>query len=116
MFNLGSSELLLILLVALIVVGPKDLPKVARTLGKWIRQLKKMLNDFKEETGLDDTVKELKDATRDVNTVLREADPRKDLKEVVDETDQAVREAKTALQESGQAVKDLKKELTDELK
>ena len=42
MFNLGSAELILILLVAFIIVGPKDLPRVGRALGRWVRQLRDM--------------------------------------------------------------------------
>jgi len=38
MFDVGWSELLVIAVVAIIVVGPKDLPKMLRTAGKWARQ------------------------------------------------------------------------------
>ena len=38
MFNIGFSELLLVLLVAFLVVGPKDLPKVARWLGRTVKK------------------------------------------------------------------------------
>ena len=37
MFNIGFSELILILLVAFVIVGPKDLPRVARALGRGVR-------------------------------------------------------------------------------
>ena len=36
MFDIGYSELLLIAVVALIVIGPKDLPRVMRTVGHWV--------------------------------------------------------------------------------
>lgn len=39
MFNIGFSELLLVLLVAFLVVGPKDLPKVARWLGRTVKKI-----------------------------------------------------------------------------
>ena len=55
MFNMGSGELILILLVAFLIVGPKDLPKVARALARAIRYIKEMFEEFKEETGLDVT-------------------------------------------------------------
>ncbi|HZD16884.1 MAG TPA: twin-arginine translocase TatA/TatE family subunit [Actinomycetota bacterium] len=41
MFNIGPQELLLILVVALLVVGPRRLPELARSLGKGIRELRK---------------------------------------------------------------------------
>ena len=94
MFNLGSSELILILLVAFIIVGPKDLPKVGRAIGRWVRQLREMFNEFKEETGLSDTLEDLKDTNREVNTLLRESDPRMELKDTVNEARKAIDEAK----------------------
>ncbi len=36
MFDIASSELLLVVLVALLVIGPKDLPKALRVVGKWV--------------------------------------------------------------------------------
>ena len=94
MFNLGSAELILILLVAFIIVGPKDLPRVGRALGRWVRQLRNMYNEFKEETGLADTIKDLKETERDIRSTLREADPRAELKDAADETTKAINEAK----------------------
>ncbi len=46
MFGIGSTELLLILVVALIVLGPKNLPKIANTLGKVMGQFQKASRDF----------------------------------------------------------------------
>ena len=42
MFNIGFEELILILLVAFVIVGPKDLPKVARAIGRFVKMLKQM--------------------------------------------------------------------------
>ena len=39
MFNIGFEELILILLVAFVIVGPKDLPKVARAIGRFVKRL-----------------------------------------------------------------------------
>ena len=47
MFNIGFSELILILLVAFVIVGPKDLPKVARALGRGVRNAKRWIDEFK---------------------------------------------------------------------
>lgn len=46
MFGIGSTELLLILVVALIVLGPKNLPKLANTLGKAMGQFQRASRDF----------------------------------------------------------------------
>lgn len=46
MFGIGTSELLLILVVALIVLGPKNLPKIAQSLGKAMGQFQQASRDF----------------------------------------------------------------------
>ncbi|MGE4318859.1 MAG: twin-arginine translocase TatA/TatE family subunit [Deferribacterales bacterium] len=48
MFGLGFSEILLILALALIFVGPKKLPEIAKGLGKGYGEFRKYMNEFKE--------------------------------------------------------------------
>ena len=48
MFNIGMPELIIIFIVALLVVGPKRLPDIARQLGKAIAQLKRASMDLKD--------------------------------------------------------------------
>jgi|GEM_PF-947237 len=54
MFGLGMTEVILILVLALIVVGPKKLPEVAKGLGKGFAEFKKVMNDFKDAVNIDD--------------------------------------------------------------
>ena len=58
MFGIGMPEMLLILAVALIIIGPKKLPDLAKTLGRALGDFKRATSDLKEsiemETGLDD--------------------------------------------------------------
>jgi sec-independent protein translocase protein TatB len=49
MFDIGFSELVVIGLIALIVLGPKRLPEVARTAGRWIGQLRRFIADVKSD-------------------------------------------------------------------
>ena len=49
MFDVGFSELVLIALLALIVLGPKRLPEVARTAGRWLGRLRRFMNDVKQD-------------------------------------------------------------------
>jgi sec-independent protein translocase protein TatB len=46
MFNLGWGELVVIGIVALIAIGPKELPTVLRTLGQWMGKVRRMANEF----------------------------------------------------------------------
>ena len=47
MFDIGWDELLLIALVALVVIGPKDLPPVLRTLGAWVAKARNLAGEFR---------------------------------------------------------------------
>lgn len=110
MFNIGFSELILILLVAFFIVGPKDLPKVARALGKGVRQIKRMYRDFMSETGLNEVEEEFRKTSREVRDTLHEADPRQDLKDAAQEVKKAVKDAE---QETRQTVSDIKKDMEE---
>ena len=48
MFNIGPAELIIIFLVALIIVGPKRLPEIGRTIGKSLREFRRATDDFKQ--------------------------------------------------------------------
>jgi len=69
MFDIGWSELLVIAVVAIIVVGPKDLPGMLRAFGKTMSQVRRTANDFK----------------RQFNDALREAETESGLKETTDQ-------------------------------
>lgn len=56
MFDIASSELLLVVLIALVVIGPKDLPKLLRFVGNWVGKARSVMAQFR--SGLDDMVRE----------------------------------------------------------
>src|SRR4051812_34206895 len=56
MFGIDSSELLLIAIVALVVIGPKDLPRVMRTVGHWVGRAREMARHFR--AGVDTMMRE----------------------------------------------------------
>ncbi len=61
MFGIGMPELLVILGLALIILGPKKLPEIARGLGRAMREFRRATDDIKDQ--FDEETKELKDVT-----------------------------------------------------
>jgi sec-independent protein translocase protein TatB len=56
MFDVGASELLLIVVVAIVVIGPKDLPMALRTAGRWIGKVRRVSGHFR--TGIETMIRE----------------------------------------------------------
>ncbi len=91
MFDIGFSELLVIGVVALIVVGPKDLPGMFRTVGQYVGKAKGMAREFQrsmedaaDATGLKDVKSDLSDMTSGLDDINKLAtgglDPKKAVK------------------------------------
>ena len=83
MFDIGWSEFLVIGVVALIVIGPKELPGVMRALGQWTRKIRGMAADFQNqfqeamrEAEMADLKKEVDDMAHDI----KHYDPLKDVR------------------------------------
>ena len=85
MFNLGMMEIVLVLAVAFLIVGPKDLPKVARWIARQLKSIKKLIRQLKQETGWDEFAKEFKDVADDVKSTVKDADIRQEIKSTADE-------------------------------
>jgi sec-independent protein translocase protein TatB len=85
MFDIGWSEMAVIMLVALIVIGPKDLPRLARTLGQWVAKGRGMAREF--QRSLEDMAREaeLHDVKREIEKVGR-MDVKKSIEKTIDPT------------------------------
>ena len=79
MFGIGMPELLLILAIALIVIGPKKLPDLAKSLGRAMREFKKATNEFKESIQIDEDLSDVKKAFNGLGEDIKESvSPKKD--------------------------------------
>jgi TatA/E family protein of Tat protein translocase len=71
MFGMGMPEVLLILAVALIVIGPKKLPDLAKSLGRAMGEFKRATNDFKETMEIDSQLSEVRKTFDEMNDDVR---------------------------------------------
>jgi len=81
MFGLGMPEILLILAIALIVIGPQKLPDLAKTLGRAMGEFKKAAQEFKRSIDVETTVKDIKDINlpnTDLKDILKEANTKEE--------------------------------------
>ncbi|MBM3556861.1 MAG: twin-arginine translocase subunit TatB [Alphaproteobacteria bacterium] len=83
MFDLGWSELLIIGVVAVVVIGPKDLPKVMRAVGHYAGKARGLARDFQNQW--DDVVRqaELDEVKKQVDQIAS-IDPKKEIEKVID--------------------------------
>jgi sec-independent protein translocase protein TatB len=103
MFGIDSSELLLIAIVALVVIGPKELPGLLRTWGRWMAQMRGMASEFRghvdemvRQSDLDEVKKQL---TASSGLDLQSLDPTKEIRSHIEqgmaEGEKAIAEGKS---------------------
>ncbi len=68
MFGIGMSEILLILVIALIVLGPQKLPEVARFIGKALNEIRRATNEIKASMDVDSGLKDIKKSFSEMNS------------------------------------------------
>ena len=79
MFGIGFPELLIILLIALIVIGPKRLPELAKALGRGMAEFKKAIEEVKSEIDVDTEIPDIKrDIMDSINSIESSSDKDKD--------------------------------------
>ena len=103
MFDIGWSEILVIAVVAIIVVGPKDLPRMLRTLGKTLGQVRRTANDFRRQ--FDDAIREAEqqadfDETRKSLEGLGKIDPLGDVRKELESVTTVGSDIRTAVEKT----------------
>src|SRR5512135_1096767 len=129
-FGIGIPEILIVVVLALIIMGPQDMVKTARKLGRWVyrvyhsptwrmimstsQELRELPTKFVREAGLEDTIDEIKNTTADVRAQLKEAtsDVSDGLKDVSGEASGELKEARQELGDGARAaVSELREDL-----
>ncbi|HJL60545.1 MAG TPA: Sec-independent protein translocase protein TatB [Pseudomonadales bacterium] len=84
MFDIGFTEILLVMSAALLVIGPKQLPETIRVFARWVARIKKLANELKSELENEIGVEEIKTQLRN-ETILTDFEKDKQALQVLDE-------------------------------
>jgi sec-independent protein translocase protein TatB len=91
MFDIGWTELVLIAVVAVVVIGPKDLPRAMRFVGQWTGKLKRMSREFQNQFNEALRESELDSVKKDIEQITK-SDPLADVRKESDRINTEIRE------------------------
>ena len=99
MFDIGWSEMAVIVLIALVVIGPKDLPTTMKTIAHWMRKARSLTREF--QSGIDDMVREaeLEDAKKALEATRR-GNIERTISNALDPGDEVSKEVRAVEQEA----------------
>ncbi|MEO6102482.1 MAG: Sec-independent protein translocase protein TatB [Pseudoxanthomonas sp.] len=109
MFGISSGELFFVAIIALIVLGPERLPKVARLAGMWVRRARTQWNSVKDDLERELAAEELKRSLHDAQSALRDteqqirdggAEARREFEQMRDSVSTSTRKVETSAVES----------------
>jgi sec-independent protein translocase protein TatB len=98
-FDIAFSEIIVIAVVALVVIGPERLPKVARTLGHMFGRLQRYVNDVKADINRELELDELRKLQSEVQTAARDLES--SMTTAAREVESGVRSVESQLNEAG---------------
>jgi sec-independent protein translocase protein TatB len=103
MFDVGYSELLVIAIVLIVVIGPKDLPKMLRAFGKAMTRFRQVSGDFRRQ--FDDALKEAElGEVKNMIDSARSLDPRVQIRNALSPLTSAVSDVKRDVMQAGQII------------
>ncbi len=94
MLDIGSWEFLIVIVIALLVVGPKDLPGLVRTVSQWIRRARELAREF--HSGLDDMAREA-ELDKITDAMRTELDPDGVLDDVKGDIERSIEPMRTGI-------------------
>lgn len=97
MFEVGWSEILVIMIVVIVVVGPKDLPKMLRAFGKATAKMRSVAGEFQRQFDAALKEAELDDLKKSIDT-LRSMNPTNEIKKHLSPFEQAASDVRAGLQ------------------
>ena len=104
MFDIGFSELLVIAVVALIVLGPERLPKAARFAGLWVRRARAQWYSVKDELERELASEELKRNLKDAQDALRDTEQR--IRDSARETERQFEDVRQSVRDDAKALRE----------
>ncbi len=90
MFDVGFAEIVLVMVIALLVVGPERLPRLARTAGLWLGKARSFVQSVREDIERELAAEELKRVMSDTGQLGEEV---RAVREIIEETDADLRQA-----------------------
>lgn len=100
MFDFGWSEMLVIAIVMIVVVGPKDLPKMLRTVGRMTTKMRGMANDFQKQFNEALKEAELDDVKKSVDS-LRSLNPAAEIRKQLNPFEKAAGDVRSSIDDAG---------------
>ena len=106
MFNMDWTELLIIAIIAVLVVGPKELPGMLRTMGRYAGKMRKVAGEFRSQ--FDQAMKEaeldgVQQMVKDTKSAINQVNPVHELKKAVTQADTVVKDINKSVDEKPEA-------------
>ena len=100
-FDIGFFELLLIVIIALVVLGPERLPKAMHTVGRWVGKAKRGVSQFNQQVSRELELEEMKKRIAEHEKIIMEqAETDEELKRLREEAQATIAKAQQALKET----------------
>ena len=112
-FDIGFAELLLVMILALLVLGPERLPKAMQTFGRWAGKAKRTVTNFNHQVNRELELDEMKKKLAEHEAMIKRQAEGTDLQKLRDEAEKKIQAAEAAKQNAEQALKSSSKNLDD---